>query len=301
MIKKYHSKKYLIEKLKTCNYIQIAKKNNVDTSTIQRYLRRHGLTKKRISWTKEELTALKENYETDPQVYRLFPKRTISGVNHKASRRGLIKQVKKRKHSVNHDFFKTWTPEMAYVLGFFFSDGNVSFDRKQISIHLNKQDYHILEKISKVMESEIAIRVYPHSSYLRINSKILAKDLIELGCVPRKSKILRFPEINDDFLNHFVRGYFDGDGSITFNKPNTIKIHLIGTQEFLEEMRNRIANLIEIKRNPIVKNREIWRFSLYGNCARKFCIWMYQNSKDLYLERKRNRFIRHMKLRENGI
>lgn len=63
MMKIYHSKNYLIEQLKkNKSYIEIAQENNVDSSTIQRYLRRHNLTKKRISWTKEEIQLLKENY-----------------------------------------------------------------------------------------------------------------------------------------------------------------------------------------------------------------------------------------------
>jgi intein/homing endonuclease len=32
-------------------------------------------------------------------------------------------------------------------------------------------------------------------------------------------------------LRHFVRGYFDGDGSIGFNKPNTIWIKIVGANK----------------------------------------------------------------------
>ena len=55
MIKKYKSKKYLIEQLHIKNYIEIAKDNSVDVRTIQKYMRKYFLTKKRISWTKEEI------------------------------------------------------------------------------------------------------------------------------------------------------------------------------------------------------------------------------------------------------
>ena len=33
---------------------------------------------------------------------------------------------KVKKHPVNSDFFKLWSPEMAYVLGFIAADGNKS-------------------------------------------------------------------------------------------------------------------------------------------------------------------------------
>ena len=106
MIKIYRSKKYLEEELKTKNYIQISKENKVDTSTIQRYMRRHGLTKNRISWTKEELDILKEAYGTSTDVYKLLPNRSISSINHKASRQDLNKTVRKRFYSLNHDFLR---------------------------------------------------------------------------------------------------------------------------------------------------------------------------------------------------
>jgi len=128
----------------------------------------------------------------------------------------------------------------------------------------------------------------------------LANDLIKTGCVPRKSKTLKFPVVNEELLSHFIRGYFDGDGSIHFNKPNTIKVSFVGTKEFLSTMQAEIKNAIDIKCNPIRKVKSIWRVYYYGDDARKLCYWMYKNSKGLYLKRKRDRFENHIRLRKNG-
>jgi len=190
---------------------------------------------------------------------------------------------------------------MAYILGWFFSDGNVSKEGNQISIHLHIKDHYILEKIRKIMKSERPIDIYARSSYLRINSKILGKDLIKLGCIPRKSLTLNFPFIQDKFLSHFVRGYFEGDGSIHFNKPNTIKITFIGTKQFLEELQERLYKLLGLKKHPIKQDRTFWVFEYYGDNARRLCKWMYKNAKNLYLERKKDRFDRHMRLRNGKI
>lgn len=297
-MKIYHSKKYLIEQLSKKNYIQIAKENNVNTRTIQRWMKRYYLTKEYNYWNKEEMKLLKENYEYNPNVYRLFPNRTISSINHKASKLGLPKLVKKRKYKIYHDFFKKWNPKMAYILGFFLSDGNVSYNRQNISIHLNQKDHYILGKIKKIMGSNRPISVYSKSSYLRLDSKILANDLINLGCTPRKSKKLKFININDKYLSHFIRGYFDGDGSIHFNRPNTIKISFVGTREFLDKMQFRINKLLQIKNNPIKKIKSVWCIYYYGDDARRLCYWMYKNSKGLYLKRKKERFDRHINLRK---
>lgn len=301
-MKIYHSKKYLIEQLKSKNYIQIAKENNVSPDTIQYHMNKYGLTKKRISWTEKEIKVLKENYGLNKNIYKLFQNRSVSSINHKASRLGLERQVKIRKYSINHDFFKKWDQDMAYILGFFFSDGGVSHDKKYVHIHLNQRDHYILEKIKRMMGSNRPISVHSNSSCLRLDSKILANDLINLKCTPRKSKTkkLEFPDIKERFLSQFVRGYFDGDGSIHFNKPNTIKINFAGTKEFLKKMQSRISRALQTKKNPIRKIGSIWRVEYYGDDARKLCNWMYKNSKDLYLRRKKDRFDKHMYLRKNG-
>lgn len=299
-MKAYKSREYLLDELKKKNYIQISKENNVDTSTIQRYMRRHGLTKKRVSWTEEELHLLKENYEKNPYVYQLFPNRSVSSINHKASRLGFGKIIRKSIYSVNHDFFKQFSPEMAYVLGWFFSDGNVSSDKGSISIHLNKKDHYILEKMKNLMESTRPIDSYSNSSYLRLDSKILAQDLINLRCVPKKSLFLEFPDIPPQYLSHFIRGFFDGDGSIHFNKPNTIKVTFISTKQFLEKLQIELNNILGLRIGSLQRQIKMCIALYYGDDARKLCDWMYENSKDLYLIRKKERFDKHIELRKNG-
>ena len=54
---------------------------------------------------------------------------------------------------------------------------------------------------------------------LTVNSYTLCQDLEKYGIVPRKSLILKFPNnISDEMLPHIIRGYFDGDGSISCYK-----------------------------------------------------------------------------------
>ena len=48
----------------------------------------------------------------------------------------------------NEDFFKKWTPEMAYVLGFFTADGNmIKNKRGSHFIEFYSTDRDIIEKI----------------------------------------------------------------------------------------------------------------------------------------------------------
>lgn len=294
MTKIYHSKEYLIEQLKTKDYLQIAEENKVDSSTIQRWLRKHKLTSDYDYWSSEEIKLLKENYENNLEVHKLFPNRTESSVHHKANRLKLKKEVFRKEYSVNEDFFKKWTPEMAYVFGFICSDGCVHSNRNCCSLHLHKKDLHIVEHIRSVMESNNPIHVYRDSCYLRINSKTLCDDLKSLGCKPRKSIVLQFPNVPEEHLSHFIRGFFDGDGSIHFNKPNTIKIAFIAGKQFLEVMQKRLNETLGLRIGPLQQHFKVYIALYYGDDARKFCNWIYENSKGLHLNRKKERFDNHI-------
>jgi intein-encoded DNA endonuclease-like protein len=138
-----------------------------------------------------------------------------------------------RKYPINENFFeKIDTEGKAYFLGLMFSDGNnfrsnitTNGERHdyQINITLQQEDKYILEAFMNLLAPTINLKdVFPKNknhkikSSFRINSKVVSDQLVSLGCVPNKSLILEYPNISNDLQNHFIRGYFDGDGSICF-------------------------------------------------------------------------------------
>lgn len=64
------------------------------------------------------------------------------------------------------------------------------------------------------------------------------KDLFALGCTPRKSLTINLiPDIKKEFIPSFIRGYFDGDGSIyQTGKIKMWRISFTGTKNFLENI-----------------------------------------------------------------
>lgn len=297
----YDSKNYLINATKTKTYSQIAKEHNVDLSTIYRKCRKFGLTDPSEKWTKKELQLLKKEYTYNPEVHKLFPNRTKSSVYHKASRLRLPNLIRKSKHRVNQFFFQKWSPEMAYIFGWFCSDGSVSSNNNRCLIALNPKDYEILEKIKFNLNSSHPIHKYQNKNQtsvsLVIYNKLLHDDLVKLGCMPNKTKIFRFPKVPKKFISHFIRGYFDGDGSIHFNKPNTIKLKFCGTKHFIQNLQIILQQILKIKPHKYWKHRHIWNCQYYGKDARKICYWMYKDCKSLYLKRKKERFNNHIKQR----
>ncbi len=124
------------------------------------------------------------------------------------------------RYSCNFDFFKQWNPEMAYVLGFLYADGNITnaiCSRTQY-IQFNNNDKEILEAIGTTMGSKHPLRVVPprtvtyrngvytgaESFKLRIGSRIMFNDLLNLGLIPHKSKTVLFPSVPPHCLSHFT-------------------------------------------------------------------------------------------------
>ncbi len=79
-MKSYESKEFLIARLKTKKYFEIAKEFGISKTTIQRNLNKFGLTKRRRKWPKKEITLLKKTYGVERKLKCLFPSRTTIGL-----------------------------------------------------------------------------------------------------------------------------------------------------------------------------------------------------------------------------
>ena len=77
---------------------------------------------------------------------------------------------------------------------------------------LNKKlGYPILFKTRKRIKYKNKKRSY----YTVICSKVIVTDLIKLGLVPNKNRIMKMPRVPLKYLLSFAEGYFLGDGCLT--------------------------------------------------------------------------------------
>lgn len=132
------------------------------------------------------------------------------------------------RRELNHSFFKKWSYDMAYVLGFFAADGSmIRNNRGAHYIEFTITDRIILEYIQKAVRSTHKIKerierriisTWKPQFRLQIGSKSWFEDLLALGLTPHKSLTLSFPKVPEPYLGSFIRGYFDGDGCVYFKK-----------------------------------------------------------------------------------
>ena len=218
------------------------------------------------------------------------------------------------KYSCNEYFFEQNTSESFYWAGFIAADGCVkkrkSYKdnfRYELQIGLSKKDKFHIEKFKSYINYNGPIRDYlvknskrnlkwndSWKSELTINSKQIFNDLVKFNVVPRKSLIYTFPEwlVDHPLVHHFMRGYFDGDGSFYFckykNKASQEYFSLRGTTEFLNTYRDILEreNLVIKRDKPIRINSNIGVLEYGGNCVVKSIKEYLRDDSDLKLDRK---------------
>jgi predicted DNA-binding protein YlxM (UPF0122 family) len=147
--------------------------------------------------------------------------------------------VSVKKINVNEKFFSSWSSGMAYVLGVLYTDGTLNPGRirepwraKSTStmpmISISQKEPELLEKIRDLMDCEAKLyfskeRVYGKIKagalyQFNISNEKIYDDVVSLGLTPNKSLTMQFPNMPNEFIRHFIRGCWDGDGSVFVDK-----------------------------------------------------------------------------------
>lgn len=209
----------------------------------------------------------------------------------------------------NEDFFKRWSPSMAYVLGFFAADGAMTKGaRGNHYIEFTSKDFDHLLSIRKELCSENNItrshaKRQEECYRLQIGSKVIFQDLIVLGFSSKKSLRLSLPEIPENLLCDFIRRYFDGDGSVWVGEthkqrprssPAMQVLFTSGCKKFLVEIEGVLRSRIGHGRITFHENAYRLRYSTLPSLS--LYEFMYNNAT-LFLPRKRDKFETFIQMR----
>ena len=196
-------------------------------------------------------------------------------------------------YKYNKQFFnKIDTEEKAYWAGFIAADGNVRKDFLKMRIELNIQDYHHLEKFKQAIQGENPIResIRPgnHSCYIDVNCKEFCLALNDLGITPKKSLTLNINmnKVPKELRRHFIRGYFDGDGSInwfirTGGKYKEWEISFISSEIFLNQILEELN-----KTRTLFSCGNNYRFMFKGKSDISQILHYMFDDATVYLDRK---------------
>lgn len=166
-------------------------------------------------WTQTEIDTLKKEYITkSAQEIATILGKSESAIQNKAYKLGL----RKPEMETNDSFFSSWNDTMAYLLGFFASDGNVFLDSGRPKFTFaQKAEKEYIEWIRDLLCPSHKVYYNPKKDTYRIQftSQKMYNDLCAIFgmTVENKSLTLNFPNIPDKYMRMFLLGCIDGDGS----------------------------------------------------------------------------------------
>lgn len=255
---------FLIKNFMSLQYKEIAlilNKSERNVSTRVKFL---GFKKRKIiEWTLEDEKFLIENYKkiNNKKIASLINKTKL----HITIKCKELNIYQENKYKLNENFFKIWTADMAYILGFIYADGYLKKNNKcfGIGIGLSSKDRYILEKFLNKLECNCPIfdfKKIQKSGYISDISKIeiysnkFSESLEELGVIKNKSCIITWPEkLPEIFKYDFIRGFMDGDGCVGINyrkdKISSLRLAFVGGETFLKSLLKEINKDFNTKIN----------------------------------------------------
>lgn len=261
------------------------------------------INKDKITQTKRKFSAEQEKqiiklYKSEKSSLQLGKQfncwdRTICNIL-KRNRIKLKIQGSEPKYKINESFFKKIdSEEKAYFLGFFYADGCFVKDVPAIQISVKESDSEILQKLLNTANSNHPIYTSKNGNgriaVFRIRNKCFFEHLKKFKINHYKTKRLFFPEyIPNSLIRHFIRGYFDGDGSVYILKNKKIGASICGNKKFITGLskflnKNNIRHSINKQRT---KNMFLWSVCMSGMySAISFLNYLYKDST-IYMNRK---------------
>jgi hypothetical protein len=234
--------------------------------------------------------------------------RSVSSIRNKASELKIksspeFSKLNGMKDYSYENFIKHPNKNTSYILGLLWADGTILGNGNSIQISIVKEDFEKVEHIFKEEADWIYYEVNKsgnRKSQTRATiNDILFYDFLNLmdygiksnGIGP--SKILSF--LGEELHSHFVRGWFDGDGSFFSYKKRICDNHATftsGAEENWEELSN-ILNKLKIKFSISRTKHNSHIVISNQNGFRKLYEYMYKNSNTAYLDRKKRAFIEY--------
>lgn len=205
--------------------------------------------------------------------------------------------------TINHNAFSEYTAQSAYWAGFLAADGSIRITPKglkAVRVYLSIKDLGHLQKLKSFLRSEHKIST--PTKYMRCSLEFVSAQIYDdlhskYNLTPKKSMTYAFPtQVPEEFLPHFMRGYFDGDGCLceSFINKNSLMasymVTIIGTQDFVANCSMVVEPHLSrpIRYRPSTHTNGTTKiFNLNTVQAGEFLRWIYGSStEDARLDRK---------------
>lgn len=203
-----------------------------------------------------------------------------------------------RKYFINDNYLDNIDCEdKAYFLGFLAADGTIQSDGS-IKIALSSIDKELLIKFQKVLETNYPIRDSITKDGFNISTFVfrsnnIREQLTKYNIVKNKTYTYTFPNnLEQKYISSFIKGYWDGDGTICLSGGYPRTSLCSYKRDFLEEVVNKLESIYEIPRVNVYKKKDsnTWYFQYSKISSEKLYRLFYSKPSYLFLERKYLKF-----------
>jgi hypothetical protein len=150
-----------------------------------------------------------------------------------------------------------WSSQFAYAIGLFTADGCLLNDGRHVDF--TSKDREQVETFKRCLKLKTKIGIkrsgIGNKSYrVQFSDTLFHVFLNSIGLFPAKSKTIKAVLVPDKYFSHFLRGYFDGDGtSYSFYDsifPKSYRFYISfmsASPVFVEWLREKIYESVNIR------------------------------------------------------
>jgi hypothetical protein len=288
----------------------IANELNINPRTVLNWIPKELIRSIIPPYSKEVIDKVLDMYNSGLSANNIAIK---LGLNKKTVLRWIPKNLKRSVkdydlgYERNHNFFRDIKSEQqAYFLGLITADGSIS-KTGTLGLELKHSDGYLIEKFRDLLSPNAKIsfssrtKVYKgnsiisETSYLKITSRHYLEDLARYDIVPNKTYLdIRLPIFDSNLMNHYIRGLFDGDGSVyTRSKyKSLLTVTFVGGELLLNQVKDYLKLNLDLKGNLNIRARQTncFDFSLTTQeDIHKFKEYIYKDAT-IFLKRKHAKF-----------
>lgn len=305
-IEQYHDK--IVELYQTKNYSseQIANEIGTSKASIDRYRKLKGIH--RLYEDKDWLEDKIKKGMSQVAIAKLCGCHTRPIARY-GRMFGFYTTKEKRQLVIHDDLFGSYTKKSCYWAGFINADGHIaSNDRtlgdskhEYMTISLSAKDINHLRKFNEELTRENLIKEYETGvkkhkmCSLRVTRKSICHDLTNnFDIMPGKKSLNEIisSKIPKQYLRDFLRGHFDGDGSISVSN-NRYALTVVGGKNLCESFKRIIDeeyNQDIGKVTQDLRNNDLYYYKV-TNMKDIALVYLFMYYRDcICLERKRDKF-----------
>lgn len=229
------------------------------------------------------------------KAFRIFRSRYLRSERHFCTKNCLNTRGFNTTHGYFTNFLDEETEFSAYFMGLWLADGNIS---NEGIVSLASIDKQIIDSlcVGTGYKNKIVIRKEGEGHKRQYILKFfgpISKKIMSFGFKGAKTGKEFIPTwISERTFSHFLRGYFDGDGSFIVRKNTQLNCRIYcANRIFLEEIHDKLLHLGIVYKGAICKHGPISALHFGHYDSVKFGEYIYRGST-IKLERKHRKFLK---------